>query len=152
MFEELRSIVEYNFQLIKMAPGIKPCVTPRELAYRLWNNFRWRGYIHPEVNYRVPDFTDNVAVQKDLQLQLGAARGRGLKSPEAMKKAKEKFNRDILKTLSPELFDTILKKYKSDFEMFAYENKRAKYIKFMLNIWLYLLGHENKHSIDRLLT
>lgn len=127
---ELQMIVDYNYNRTtadNLNDFYARCVTSRELAYRLWNNFRWRGYIHPDVLYKVPDFTDTHAVKRDLLAQIRMAREEGLEEPGAMKKMKEEFRMEAFRTLPRDLFEKLMEKYKTDFDLFGYEDLRSKY-------------------------
>ena len=123
-------LVDYNFNRVfsdNLNKFYAKCVAAREIAYRLWNNFRWRGYIHPDVEYQPPTYKDKTLVKKDLLDQIIHARKKGLDEPGKMKKAKNDFKMNLFKTLSKELFGSITNKYKTDFDLFGYENVRDKY-------------------------
>ena len=55
MDSEMQLIVDYNFDKV-ILKNLKwffdKCITPDELAYRLWRNFQWKGFIHPDIQYR----------------------------------------------------------------------------------------------------
>ena len=122
---------------LKLSPMVVS--PPEELGYRLWNNFLWRGYIHPDTSYKIPDTLGKVTrldvvdwrtTKEDLYAQIGVARRKGLQDPGAMKKAKDKFKDDCFKTLTLGEFDAMLDRYKLDFDLFGYEEKREKYRAF----------------------
>ncbi|GFS05428.1 carbohydrate sulfotransferase [Elysia marginata] len=124
---ELTTIVDYNFQRVyyeRESGVLKPCISPRELAFRLWNNFRWRGYIDPEMNYTMPSFSDEKQVREDLMIQLWRARTSGLQDRDKMNRAKKEFRERAFATLDKSLFEMITSRYRFDFELFGYEDKR----------------------------
>lgn len=122
--EELQTMVDYFFQMREEIAHIENCASTKEIAYRLWNNFRWRGYIDPEVEYVPPPEDDSKKVKEDLKRQLAAARVLGMKNEANMKAAKKDFYRKIYSTLSREMFEKLLEKFKMDVKLYGYEKKR----------------------------
>ena len=120
-------IVNYNFERVyheRDSEVLKPCLNYRELAFRLWNNFRWRGYIDPDIEYAIPEFTDEKQIREDLMTQLWRARASGLLDPDKMERAKREFKQRAFATLDKEQFDRITEKYSYDIELFGYEDIR----------------------------
>ncbi|GFS14140.1 carbohydrate sulfotransferase [Elysia marginata] len=119
-------IVDYNFRKLRYSRHVRRCASAQEIAYRLWSNFRWRGYIDPNVDYvpPVPEELKLDAVKENLESQLVVARTSGLKDRTKLKAAKEKFYRKIYLTLSPDLFEKLLRKYSLDFKFYGYEKQR----------------------------
>ena len=66
----IRSETEYNFHKIQTSDFLA-CVTHTELASRLWDNFRWRGYIpHSAIYTPNADVTGGQEVKDDLISQV----------------------------------------------------------------------------------
>ena len=135
MTEEIRSIVDYNFKisfdgnsLNKPVAFYSKCIGARELSYRLWNNFRWRGYIHPDVQYIIPSFKGVEEVKEDMMAQLMRANIKATQEPEKAKQMKKQFMFDIFSTLPRDLLGRIFEKYKTDIELFGYQDLQKKYL------------------------
>ncbi|KAK3769686.1 hypothetical protein RRG08_004937 [Elysia crispata] len=94
---ELRMIVDYNFRTLRYSTHVRQCVSAQELAYRLWNNFRWRGYIDPDMEYIPSPQHQARIVSEDLMVQLEIARTSGLRDRTKLKDAKENFLRKIVR-------------------------------------------------------
>lgn len=121
--EEIQTIVDYNFNRLSIGPGasqIAACISKKELAYRLWQNFMWRGYIHPDVNYTIPDA--GMCVKDDLLKQLWRARMKGLQDKEAMKRAAKKFKFDLFSTIDLNMYEGLRKTFEMDFKFFGYND------------------------------
>ena len=119
-------IVDYNFRKLQWRGHVTRCASPQEIAYRLWNNFRWRGYIDPDVDYVPPSQTRMNIVKDDLESQLAVARKSGLRDRAKLKAAKEDFTRRIYLTLSKDLFEKVLRKYRLDCKFYGYEGVRDR--------------------------
>ncbi|GFR94090.1 carbohydrate sulfotransferase [Elysia marginata] len=121
--EELKIIVEYFFDITysneETKEFLKNCITPHELAFRMWQNFVWRGYIHPNVSYHPPDPRRGPGLVKaDLLAQLEVARARGLEDPSSMSRAKQAFYTNAFSSLSPHTLETLVRKFKYDYALF----------------------------------
>ncbi|CAL1535138.1 unnamed protein product [Lymnaea stagnalis] len=127
--DDIQTIIDYNFNrthATELATFFEKCVTPTELAFRLWHNFRWRGYVDPDVSYVIPDFTLESRVKEDLIVQIARARQSGLSNPARMKQAKEEFRDKAFQTIPKELFQKLTRKYSFDFKLFGYEDVRDR--------------------------
>ncbi|KAK3735517.1 hypothetical protein RRG08_007136 [Elysia crispata] len=122
--EEFDIIVDYNFRKLSHDNYVKRCSSTRELAYRLWNNFRWRGYIDPEVAYIAPARDEMKFVRDNLMKQLAEGRTSGLQNRTKLKAAQEEFRRQFYLTLSKDLFKKLEQKYALDFKFYGYEKLR----------------------------
>ncbi|KAH9489738.1 hypothetical protein Btru_057110 [Bulinus truncatus] len=123
--EDMQTIIDYNFNKTHepdLEGFFNRCITPRELSYRLWHNFRWRGYIDPDLDYVIPDFTEEEEVKEDLTRQIWRARQSGLAHPERMEREKRYFRERAFQTITRQLFETLIKKYKNDFQLFDYQD------------------------------
>ena len=121
--EELRTIVDYFFDITysneETKEFLKDCITPHELSYRLWQNFVWRGYIHPKVAYIVPRVKrDPQWIRADLLTQLREARKLGLGDPRAMGSAKQAFYSKAFSSLSQHTLETLVRKFIYDYALF----------------------------------
>lgn len=122
--EEIKMIVDYFFDIAytnaKTKAFLKNCLTAQELAFRLWQNFVWRGYIHPNVSYAVPNPRyDPPWIRRDLLAQLQIARDLGVQDPSAMASAKLAFYRDAFESLSAHTLETLIRKFKYDYALFV---------------------------------
>lgn len=125
--EEINMISEYNFNIYnktKTEAFYASCIGPREIAYRLWHNFQWRGYIDPNIKYKIPDTTNLQDVKADFLVQVKVARESGLQNPKKMKAAQKEFKRKVYLSLSKKTFERMTKKYALDFELFGYTDVR----------------------------
>ena len=125
----MTTIVDYNFKRVyheRESRVLKPCVSPRELAFRLWHNFRWRGYIDPDMDYVIPEFSDEKVVREDLMIQLWRARTSGLQDQNKMTRAKKEFRDRAFATLRETSFEIVTKAFDLDFKLFGYEEKREE--------------------------
>ncbi|XP_059158198.1 carbohydrate sulfotransferase 11-like [Physella acuta] len=125
--EEIKTIIDYNFNYTHAKLQLtffNSCISDRELAYRLWYNFRWRGYIDPDVNFVVPPPGTTGQIKADLLTQIWRARESGLKNPQRLEEAKKDFQMKIFQTIPKALFEKITEKYKLDFLLFGYEDQR----------------------------
>ncbi|KAH9495906.1 hypothetical protein Btru_015409 [Bulinus truncatus] len=134
---EIEMLVDYHFNRTH-DPNVdrfyRPCITPRELAYRLWHSFQWKGYIDPDMTYIIPNYTvTEYVVKKDLLHQVWAARRSGLDKPEVMREARESFRERAFRTLPRSLFENLMMKYKLDFELFGYEHIRNSMYSILYN-------------------
>ncbi|GFO43586.1 carbohydrate sulfotransferase [Plakobranchus ocellatus] len=124
--EELRMIVDYNFWKYKYSRHIQRCSTTHELAYRLWKNFQWRGYIDPDTIY-IPLLRQDVDfVKENLRKQLASARIKGLKDRAKLKAAKADFKKKAFLTLSIDMFRKLESKYKLDFRFYGFEKSKEE--------------------------
>ncbi|RUS91636.1 hypothetical protein EGW08_000609, partial [Elysia chlorotica] len=127
--KEMTMIVDYNFQRVyheRESHLLQPCIGPRELAFRLWHNFRWRGYIDPDMDYQIPEYSGELRVREDLMIQLWRARTSGLQNRDKMARAKKHFRNAAFLSLGKELFEDVTGKYDLDFKLFGYEDKREE--------------------------
>ncbi|KAH9489736.1 hypothetical protein Btru_057106 [Bulinus truncatus] len=142
--QEIRTTIDYNFDIIQKTTFknfFPNCITSSELGYRIWQSFIWRGYIDPNIEYTIPDFTDDTRVKADLQEQVWRARKSGMAKPESMRRAKDAFKMAAYSTLSSSLFSLLTRKYRFDFKLFGYESVRDKMLKSLYGekqkgIWL----------------
>ena len=129
MDAELKLVVDYNFQL-KLLEGraefLDKCISAQELAVRLWNNFRWKGLIHPEVEYMSVNSSNWEVVHEDFLRQVMAARQLGLKQPHLMSSAKEIFRRQAVQSLGVDTLEDVFDKYSLDYEMFDFDEDKQK--------------------------
>ncbi|KAK0055507.1 carbohydrate sulfotransferase 8 [Biomphalaria pfeifferi] len=135
--DDIKMLIEYNFDIISNSSKksfYKTCITSRELGFRLWQTFRWKGYIDPDIEYLIPDFTEDKKVKKNLSEQVWGARTSGLKKPKSMKNAREKFNIAAFSTLSRSLFTILSQKYQLDIRLFGYESIRDKMFSSIYNV------------------
>lgn len=128
--EEIHSISKYNFHHFYSYNVSKTfyrtCISPNEIAYRLWQNFLWRGYIDPEVTYKIPSFNNLAEIEKDFMSQVWSARKSGLQNRERMRNAKREFKEKAFASISKDLFLRISEKYELDFQLFGYTDIRDK--------------------------
>ncbi|CAG5115751.1 unnamed protein product [Candidula unifasciata] len=131
--EEINIISSYNFHHFYRNVTLtfyKPCLFPKEIAYRLWYNFRWRGYIDPDVDYKLPELTDLKDIEEDFMVQVRAARKSGLQNPNKMKATKNEFRKKAFLSLSKAMFEKLSQKYAIDFELFGYTDIRDELYSF----------------------
>ncbi|CAG5115750.1 unnamed protein product, partial [Candidula unifasciata] len=125
--EEINIISYFNFHRFYRNFTLafyKPCLSPKEIAYRLWYNFRWRGYIDPDVDYKLPELTDLKDIEEDFMVQVRAARKSGLQNPNRMKAAKNEFRKKVFLSLSKAIFEKISQVYAMDFELYGFTDIR----------------------------
>ncbi|XP_055901423.1 carbohydrate sulfotransferase 10-like [Biomphalaria glabrata] len=134
---EMDTLINYHFERIKeieVYMFYRSCITLRELAYRLWQTFQWKGYIDPEMTYIVPDDTlAESAIKNNLIAQVRRARESGLGKAELMVSARERFQAQVYQTLPKYLFENLMIKYKTDFQLFGYEDMRDSMYSFLYN-------------------
>ena len=126
MDSEMQLIVNYNFEKVTMqkTSGFhRVCISPHELAFRLWNNFRWKGYIDPDLQYTQSTSTSYPEVKDELFQQLRHARGQGLQRPDKMAAARREFRRLAFQSLSRKHVDGLFRKYRLDFQMFDFSKE-----------------------------
>ena len=128
MEAEFLDLVQFHFERLTDKPEIMECLPPQELAYRLWNYFRWRGYIDPDMTYELPEvemtkfYPDHATSLREVFLySLDKARKQGLRRPDVMKKTAEKFERELFQSLPKDVVQEFMKTYSLDFELFGYE-------------------------------
>ncbi|KAK0067608.1 carbohydrate sulfotransferase 11 [Biomphalaria pfeifferi] len=125
---ELEMLINYHFEKVeekKVFMLNRSCITLRELAYRLWQTFQWKGYIDPKMTYVVPDDTlAESSIKNDLIAQVRRARESGLGKAYLMVSARERFQAQVYQTLPKYLFENLMIKYKTDFQLFGYEDMR----------------------------
>ena len=126
-------IVDYNFRTLRYSTHVRQCVSAQELAYRLWNNFRWRGYIDPDMEYIPSPQHQARIVSEDLMVQLEIARTSGLRDRTKLKDAKENFLRKMYLTISQDMFKKLLRKYRPDFKFYGYKKLRNKMFSLLQN-------------------
>ena len=134
MDTELQMIVDYNFELRNLYGFNKflySCISPRELAIRLWNYFRWKGYIDPNVKYTSKDSSDWSYVHDDLLRQLKYARTLGLQNPRAMERTNSEFKRQAFQSLGNDTISYVMEKYRMDYLLFGFEKDTEMLIKLL---------------------
>ncbi|RUS76799.1 hypothetical protein EGW08_015445 [Elysia chlorotica] len=134
VIDEFELLTEYNFAKLREDKRVYQCTSAVELAYRLWNNFKWRGYIDPKVDYVAPISTDATHIEKNLLQQLVKARNSGIKNRAELKAFATEFRKQIYLTLPKNVFQELLKKYALDIKLYGYESKRDKMISLMNNV------------------
>ncbi|KAH9489741.1 hypothetical protein Btru_057114 [Bulinus truncatus] len=117
---EIEMLTDYHFNQTQDGRFLRSCITARELAYRLWHSFQWKGYIDPEMTFILPGRNYSVhCVKQNLLRQLWAARRSGLTKPDVMWRASEIFKEKAFRSLSKPLFESIMSKFKTDFQLFG---------------------------------
>ena len=111
------------------------CLTPTELAFRLYTHFQWRGYVNPNLPYVTPDKSElkwyhskpwHECVKQNLHRQLYQGQ---IVDRQTARQVKEKFMVDLFKTLSEDLFKQVLMKYQLDIDLFSFEHQRDKLLR-----------------------
>merc|ERR1712110_829544 len=106
---EMNMIIEYNFELMRNPKDPRrKCIPADYLAQRLWNNFIWKGYIHPDTSYVPLHSGDYAKVKVHFNKQMAVARSEGKKRPDLLKKAKKDFRRKAYLSLSKGTLDAVL--------------------------------------------
>ena len=102
------------------------CASYEEIAFRLWHNFRWKGFIHPDLSYKYIDKATPTRqeVRGHLERQLEVAMAAGRKEPKLLKKAKTNFRKKCFQSLSQTTLDTMMKRHDLDVRLFGYERER----------------------------
>ncbi|XP_059158196.1 carbohydrate sulfotransferase 12-like [Physella acuta] len=117
--EEMHMLVEYHFSRVSHSVFLSTCLTPRELAYRLWHSFLWKGYIPPSSGYRLPDLISLSDVKRDLLEQLRRARAQGQDEADLRSWRdgyKSRFFSDVRAPIWLELF----RKFQIDLDIFGW--------------------------------
>ena len=122
---EMSLIIDYNFQLMTDLE-IRNCLTPNYLAQRLWNNFIWKGYIHPEMKYPPLNSDDLFKVKAHFDKHIHNARNEGKKHPDMCIKAKGQFKKAAYLSLSKDTISGVFKRFKLDFELFDFEKEERE--------------------------
>ena len=111
------------------------CASESELSVRLWNNFKWKGYIHPDLTYDVINKTEPTTdeVRTHLEHQLTDAMAAGLREPQVLNQSKEDFLKACFQSLSLETMTSLLRKHRLDIKLFGYEKERDKILDWTIN-------------------
>ena len=120
MTSEMAQIVEYNFHKVAMPASAAfwaACITPDELALRLWNNFRWKGFILTTRDYEPLGSSDFRLTAEHLRAQLRVAQG-ALDGATAT--AARDFARSAWRTIDNATLSRLMFKYRYDFELFDF--------------------------------
>ena len=130
---EMNLIIDYNFAIMEdlTSPPRKKCISPDHLAQRLWNNFIWKGYIHPEIKYQPLNSGGYKKVKLHFNNQIAKARSEGKKRPDLLKRAKDEFKRKAYLSLSENTLKGIFKRFKLDFELFDFEREKQELISLL---------------------
>ncbi|ESO97579.1 hypothetical protein LOTGIDRAFT_104299 [Lottia gigantea] len=116
--EELKTLVDYNFKRITMRE-VKDCLTPNELAVRLWTVFEFNGYL-PFGSRHVLNGTANMTADAFLELVLKTRR-LGASYEDRWKRQRLSTLESAYKTVPDDVMTGLKDLYKMDFVHFNYD-------------------------------
>ncbi|XP_076470160.1 carbohydrate sulfotransferase 9-like [Babylonia areolata] len=115
---EIKTLIDYNFSILKSYKKLQMCITEERLGFRLWKTFQYNGYISDTISYQPPSpFT----LESFLSLVLEACARSVKMGAELLKEQKRKALDNAFKQLSLHTLQRIAAKYDLDFKIFGYK-------------------------------
>ncbi|KAK7502930.1 hypothetical protein BaRGS_00005879 [Batillaria attramentaria] len=118
---ELRTLIDYNFDLINTTNHYQGCITQTELAYLLWKVFQINGYLPVQTLFSLDKDKGPFSFQDFKNHVIGVFR-ESAHMHEKLKRQKRHFMEDAYRSLSPELIDKLRAVFKLDFQLFGYDD------------------------------